>query len=190
MPTKQLVGFNYRTLKGESGEEVKRHADAVRILLTRTAQNIMEVGRRLREVNQLVGGSKFRPWLKAEFHWSVGTAYRFMAVADRFAKVKTIDRFDTSALVFLSGRSVPQAAIDEAVERAGNGEFISQERATEIRDNHKVAPVPTPPRDLLSGFREYVQRLAEKLGRNFIAQQLLELAAELQNVEAPAGAES
>jgi hypothetical protein len=53
-------------------------ADRIRQRMTRTAQDIVEIGRELIAVKDRVGHGNFLPWIEREFRMSEDTAARFM----------------------------------------------------------------------------------------------------------------
>ncbi len=46
--------------------------------MSRTANNIVEIGKNLHKVKQLLGYGHFGNWLRTEFNWSVATATKMM----------------------------------------------------------------------------------------------------------------
>lgn len=119
-------------------------------LMRRTAQDIIEIGRRLIEVKARLGHGQFGAWLATEFEWSQDTATRFMNVAARFSNIPQIAEFAPSALYLLAAPSTPDEVREEALERAEAGERITYSTARALVDEHKTPraapPAPAGPR--------------------------------------------
>lgn len=137
-PTPELteIGvFDYRLLSAEKREFVLQKTDETQMLLKRTAEKIIEIGKNLNTVKELLPHGMFSPWLQSEFEMSRQTANRFMQVAERFEdKLLTVSSLSSSALYLLASPSTPQEAVDEALYRANSGEKITQALAKQIID--------------------------------------------------------
>ena len=119
MDMKQLSLFDYNALEPETREFVEQRTDEIRVLVKRSAQDIIEIGRMLTEVKGALEYGKFGDWLSAEFEWSQMTASRFMRVHARFKSNNLLDfNIAPSALCLLASPSTPDDAVDEALERA------------------------------------------------------------------------
>lgn len=64
----------------------------VKFYLGQTAQNIIEVGKRLIQAKELVPHGEWQNWLKGNFNLSISTAQKFMQIYERFG----ISRIDTA----------------------------------------------------------------------------------------------
>lgn len=71
----------------------------VKFYLGQTAQNIIEVGKRLTQAKELVPHGDFGSWLEKNFSLSQPTASRFMRCAERFANYSTLNNFNSSQLI-------------------------------------------------------------------------------------------
>ena len=89
--TEIMAKFDYNLLNVETANIVEKRALEIKGLIKRTAKNIIEIGRKLNEVNQLTPHGAFGDWLKSEFDWAESTAQRFMRVAERFKSVNLTD---------------------------------------------------------------------------------------------------
>ena len=58
----------------------------VKFYLGQTAQNIIEVGKRLAQAKELVPHGEWQNWLEGNFQLTKMSASRFMRVAERFGK--------------------------------------------------------------------------------------------------------
>ena len=186
-------GFDYATLPANARKSTKGHGVAIRELLDRTTANIIDVGRRLRKVHELIGREFFQKWLAAEFRWSASVASNYMTIADKFGDLQCANQFQPSALYVLGRNYVPTEAVDEAVNRAKGGEIVTKKEAQQIISKF-VGPQArggVPGKSFgksddkwNSQLQKMVSRLADDLGREFIAEQLVILAAQLR---APVG---
>ncbi|OWY64661.1 hypothetical protein B7486_46075 [cyanobacterium TDX16] len=135
--------FDYTTLDAETRSVVQQHTSEIRILMRRTAQDIINIGQKLIEVKEQLEHGQFRNWLKVEFDWGVWTATKFMQVAEKFESVNfTHLDIAASALYLLAAPSTPSEARTEALERATVGEAITRTSAKEIVTRHKSTAKP------------------------------------------------
>lgn len=147
-----ITPFRYEDLDTETRIVVQQRTGEIKTLMRQTAQGVMEIGGKLIEVKDRLGHGRFGYWLNQEFGWSDRTARNFMAVARQF-KSEIISDLDLapSALIALSGATVPEAARQEAVEQAASGQQVTVKTAKQIIAKHKPAaprsePQPyTPP---------------------------------------------
>lgn len=133
-------GFDYDTLDSETRIVVQQRTSEIKILMRRTAQDIIDIGQKLISVKEQLEHGQFRNWLKAEFDWSVRTAARFMQVATRF-KCANLAHLNiaASALYLLAEPSTPDEAQEEVLELTKQGENITHAKAKDIVNKHKEA---------------------------------------------------
>jgi hypothetical protein len=111
-------------------------AEAIRLLVKRSAADILDIGRRLIAVKQRLGHGQWLPWLDKEFGWHQTTAAKFIRVAESVDKLSPgLDlsdcTIDAGALYLLAA---PEASDDwrrEVVETA-HGKRITVEEAETI----------------------------------------------------------
>lgn len=141
MTIAQPALFNYTQLDTETRIVVQQRTEEIKVLVRRSAQDIIDIGNKLIDVKARLGHGNFGGWLDAEFGWSVPSAARFMQVAAKFGDVQIyqIDKFGASALYLLSAPSTPEPARIEAIERAQAGEAITHKIATAIATESKQA---------------------------------------------------
>lgn len=131
------IGFDYDSLSIEKKEFVKTKTAEIKILIKQTAQGIIEIGQRLIEVKDELPHGDFLKWLESEFEWSKSTAYNFINVAEKFPTVGSLINFYPRALYLLSAPSTPESAREEAINKAEQGEKITNEKAKELIEAHK-----------------------------------------------------
>jgi len=154
-----ITPFRYEDLDQETRIVVQQRTGEIKTLVRRTAQGVMEIGDKLIEVKDRLGHGKFGYWLGQEFGWSDRTARNFMAVARQF-KTEIISDLDfaPSALIALSGATVPEAARQEAVEQAASGQPVTVKAAKQIIAKHRPAAPraePQPPAPASEGMTPY-----------------------------------
>ncbi len=132
--------FNYEELEEETRNFVKTRTAAIKALMKRTAQDIIEIGQELIGVKSRLGHGTFIAWLKMEFGWTRRTANNFIHVAERF-KWENFSHLDfaPSALYLLASPSITEEARDEALSRAESGEAITHRVAKEIIEGQVIA---------------------------------------------------
>lgn len=132
--------FDYTALDTETRVVVQQYTDEIKGLVRRTASDTKNIGLKLIEVKPRLGHGHFMHWLKSEFDWSISTANKFMQVGEQF-KFINITNLDIpiSVLYFLAAPSTPNAARNEAIERANSGESLTLFEAKAIIQRHKQA---------------------------------------------------
>jgi hypothetical protein len=128
----QLVLFDYDSLDTETRIITRQRATEIKTLMRATAENIMQVGEKLLDVQVKLGNTTFDAWLQAEFDWSRRTAYNFIGVYKEFRGRANFAQMDiaTSALYLLASPSTPGEVREEMIDRAEAGERISH---TEVK---------------------------------------------------------
>jgi hypothetical protein len=101
-------------------------ADRIRKRMSRTAQDIVEIGLDLIAVKDRVGHGKFLPWINDEFAMREDTAARFMNVARNMAtQIAHGAEFQPAVLYALAAASTPEEVRTEITERATAGEKVT-----------------------------------------------------------------
>jgi hypothetical protein len=88
------------------------------------------------------GDGGFEGWVERRLKMSRRTAYNLLDVHKRFGhqSVQNLHTLPRSVLYLIAPDSVPEAARTEVMERAQNGEKLSQARVKEIITGHKRKP--------------------------------------------------
>ena len=68
------------TLDAATVDALKRHAEAIKLLVRRASRDIIEIGHRLIKAQELAGHGNWLRWLDQEFDWSEQTARHYMRV--------------------------------------------------------------------------------------------------------------
>jgi CheY-like chemotaxis protein len=139
------TSFDYSQLDMETSQFVQQQTQEIRGLMRRTAQNIVDVGAKLKQVKEKLEHGQFLKWLEAE-SWSHSLAVKFMQVADKFKYVNfTHLNIAPSALYLLAAPSTPEEVVEEAIQRAQTGEPIAYATAREIKQKHGQTIVEAKP---------------------------------------------
>jgi hypothetical protein len=140
----------YTGLEPDVVDLARSAANRIRERVKNTIASVVEIGRELTKVKAALPHGRWGKWLHEEFGWTQRTATNMMAVADRFGANLAIisqTQLQPTAAYLLAAGSVPEAAIDKAVERAGKGERITVKVAKVIvadarEANRKPGPKP------------------------------------------------
>lgn len=161
--------FDYTRLDTETRIVVQQRTEEIKVLVRRSAQDIIDIGNKLIDVKARLGHGNFGPWLESEFGWTWKTATRFMDVAAKFDKLSNLENFGASALYLLAAPSTPEPARVEAIERAQSGEAITHATAKQIVAEHKpvnaVTKAPTVTRTPETDYDDY-----EEAGEEYAAE--------------------
>lgn len=132
------TAFDYALIEPETRIVVQQRTSEIKSLMRRAAQDIIDIGEKLTDVQQRLEHGLFLDWLGKEFAWSKSTAYNLMQVARAFGETNFQPlEISPKALYVLSEKSAPQAARDEAIQRAEAGEAISYSEARAIVAGHR-----------------------------------------------------
>lgn len=124
------IKFSYDILETTTRQVVLERTIEIKSLLRRTAQDIIDIGKKLSEVKQELGHGQFLDWLRTEFDWSESAARKFMQVHRKFKTVNFTNlNIATSAMYLLAADSTSETARNEALQRANDGEVITRAKA-------------------------------------------------------------
>lgn len=137
----RMVGFDYSCLSPELRGVVFEHANAINAQLRQSTAAMIDIGRRLIEVRELLGLA-FLPWIRAEFEWSLSAARDYIKIAERFGELDCVDAFQLHALIVLSRKHTPETAVSEAIALARSGVRVSRDVARAIVDRHLLNEFP------------------------------------------------
>ncbi len=161
----EATAFDYSLLDQQARDEVRAAAQRIRLRMSRTCQDIIEIGRDLIAVKDRVGHGGFLKWIDAEFAMSNPTASRFMNVAEQFGgKSFSVKDLTPTALYELAAPSTSPEVREEVEQRAADGEDVSaaeirrlKKQLTEVKDKVKDEKANS------SDFGDQVTSLQQKL---------------------------
>lgn len=136
------AAFDYARLDTETRIVVQQRTEEIRVLVRRSAQDIIDIGTKLIEIKARLGHGNFGTWLDAEFGWNWKTATSLMNVATKFVNFTNLNQFAPSALYLLAAPSTPEDARSEAMERADAGETITHAVAQTIVREYRTENAP------------------------------------------------
>lgn len=143
--------FDYSTLDEETCKVVQACTSEIQSHLLSAAEQMIEIGERLQIVKEKLKHGQFQAWLLTEFNMNPRQARRIMLVAKQFKTDKyAVLKFAPSALYLLAEIQTPNAAKEEAIHRAEQGEHISFSVAKEIVSRHKSNAGQIPAADEIS----------------------------------------
>ncbi len=160
--------FDYSTLDEETCKVVQACTSEIQSHLLSAAEQMIEIGERLQIVKEKLKHGQFQAWLLTEFNMNPRQARRIMLVAKQFKTDKyAVLKFAPSALYLLAEIQTPNAAKEEAIHRAEQGEHISFSVAKEIVTRHKSNAGQIPAADEISNpvipHQTKAQKQAEQL---------------------------
>lgn len=133
------VGFDYSSLSETDRDEVRAATARIRVRMTRTVEDIIEIGRDLILAKNKIGHGGFLRWIEAEFGMGIWSADKFMQVADRFGdKIVNFTNLSPSVLYALAAPSTPDDVVDEIKDRAANGEHVGVKELKEKLKEQKA----------------------------------------------------
>ena len=132
--------FDYNDLDLGLSNFVRQKTGEIKFLIKRSAQDIFEIGTKLKEVKEELPHGYFELWTVHEFEMSKKTARRFMAVAKAFKSVNLTDLTITpTALYELSATSTPESVREEAIARAKAKEVISYTLVETLKEKYSLS---------------------------------------------------
>ena len=124
---------------------MEKRTEEIKVLMARTASDIVEMGRKLIDVKDRLGHGNWLGWLEVEFEWGDQTARNYMNVSKHLGQIQNGFDFAPRALYALSAPSTPEPARKEALARAKVGETVTHVKAKEIISRGKPEPSPVKP---------------------------------------------
>lgn len=135
------AAFDYSRLDSRIASAARESAASIRKLNECAKMAVVEIGKHLIEMKEVLGHGNFLPWIESEFRWSERAARNFMQVAEAFKSAKFADlAIDTSALYVLAAPSTPEPVRAQMIERAEAGERITHSMARSAVNSAKAAP--------------------------------------------------
>jgi hypothetical protein len=164
--TEVTKAFDYSTLEETKRVQLQTKADAIRMRMSRTADDIIAIGQDLIEVKQNLEHGQFIDWLEAEFEMNLRTAQRFMQVASRFSENDNVSYLPASVLYELASPSTSDDIIEEVLTGLipANTKSIKKAKEDKQKKQKQKKKHPTEPPPLLlpgAGGEQWRQRVLE-----------------------------
>jgi Protein of unknown function (DUF3102) len=130
-------GFSYEELDEDVAQRVQEKTTLLRQFVQRTVEDLINVGRTLREVKAELEHGQFGRWLNSEFAWTDRTARNLMALSDAF-NIHELEglKIPPSALYVLA--DAPQAARTEALDQARSGKKLTATISRKIVSKYRA----------------------------------------------------
>ncbi len=138
---------NYYDLDEDDANFVKAETRKIKTSYKTLVEKVLDIGDSLIAVKKKLKHGQFRTWTEGEFNMSERTAQRYMNVAKKFNRQEVMSEltlnFVPTALFALAQPSVSEAAREEAIEKAKQGEKISVKTAYELKAKHSSRRKPS-----------------------------------------------
>lgn len=106
----------------------------IKFYLGQTAQNIIEVGKRLIQAKQLVNHGHWQNWLEKNFQLSHTSAKRFMQCAERYSNSATSHLLNQSQMIALLSLPDTEETEKFIAEKAAEGKAVAEMTIKELRE--------------------------------------------------------
>jgi hypothetical protein len=126
-------GFNYSALPTDVADTARAAADRIKGRHQRQMAAVIETGRDLRAMKELLEHGQFLEWVHAEFAWTDRTAENYMRAATEFSdKIEIISNLPLTEVYRLASPSTPPSVRDAVVARLETGEHIEPAEVREL----------------------------------------------------------
>ena len=153
---------------------IEKTTAEILMLKDQTAQNIIEIGRRLIEVKETLEHGEYLKWLKEKVDFTERTAQRFVKVATVFSNTTPVSHLGTRKLLALAG-------LDEE-----DREEVMQENNVEdmtTRELEKVVKEKKEIKKQLEAEQEYSNELQDAIKEK--ENQIRALKQKIENIQIP-----
>lgn len=131
--------FNYSALEPAAAKVAQAAALEIHAASKRCAETIIEIGKRLSGVKEILPHGSWLPWLEAEFGWSSVSAWRFMQVYEKFKSYNLKDlSMSSEVLYLLAAPSTPEAVREVAVDLSAAGQKVTPKTVQQLKESHKA----------------------------------------------------
>ena len=153
----------------------------VKFYLNQTAQNIIEVGKRLNQAKELVPHGEWGKWLEDNFSLSQNTANKFMNVAKRFSNYSTSNNLNSSQMVELL--ALPAEETEQFIEaKAAEGKPVEDMTIRQMREEiEQWKSIAEVNENALNAKQRELEDASRKVGK--IAQDFNNLQFEKKSLE-------
>jgi hypothetical protein len=128
---------------GDAASAVIEHTIEIKRNERRANEAVVEAGRHLIAVKESLSHGQWGDWLETEFAMSDSTAQTMMNIARRFgANSQPVGNLSYSVLGLLASPSVPEAAVNEVVQRSQAGDDVTKAQARAVIDQHRSKKAP------------------------------------------------
>lgn len=144
-----MMSFDMDTMPVVAERTIETIEVEIQVLQSQTAQNIVEIGKRLTEAKGMLPHGQWQEWLTNNVHFSYRTAARFMQVADRFSNVSALAHLEASKVYALLDMPADQVEgfvenhdvesltarqLQEAIRKQKDAESLAEQRRIDLED--------------------------------------------------------
>lgn len=153
---------------------IEKTTAEILILKEQTAQNIIEIGRRLIEAKENLQHGEFTEWLKQKVDISHRTANNFMKVATTFSNSQSLANLGSTKLFLLAG--LDEDDRQEVMQESNVEDMTTRELEQVVKEKKEI-------KKQLEAEQEYSQELQEAIKEK--ENKIKELQDEIENIQIP-----
>ena len=153
---------------------IEKTTAEILILKDQTAQNIIEIGKRLIKVKDNLEHGEFTEWLKEKIDISHRTANNFMKVATTFSNSQSLANLGSTKLFLLAG--LDEKDRQEVIQESNVEEMTTRELEQVVKEKKEI-------KKQLEAEKEYSEELQEAIKQK--ENQIRTLQNEIENIQKP-----
>lgn len=153
---------------------IEKTTAEILMLKDQTAQNIIEIGKRLIEVKENLEHGEFTEWLKEKVDISHRTANNFMKVATTFSNSQSLANLGSTKLFLLAG--LDEENRQEIMKESNVEEMTTRELEQVVKEKKEI-------KKQLEAEKEYSEELQEAIKQK--ENQIRTLKNEIENIQKP-----
>lgn len=153
---------------------IEKTTAEILILKDQTAQNIIEIGKRLIEVKENLGHGEFINWLENKVDFTERTAQRFMKVATAFSNTTSVSHLGNRKLFALAG--LAEEDRQEVMQENDIENMTTRELEQVVKEKKEI-------KRQLEEEQEYSQELQDAIKQK--EEQIRNLQTEIENAKKP-----
>ncbi len=153
---------------------IEKTTTEILMLKDQTAQNIIEIGKRLIEVKNNLEHGEFLNWLEDKVEFSRYTANRFMKIATEFSNVSAVQHLGSKKLFLLAG--LDEEDREEVMKENNVEDMTSRELEQVVKEKKEI-------KKKLEEEQEFSNELQEEIKEK--EKQIKTLQNEIENIQVP-----
>ena len=153
---------------------IEKTTTEILMLKDQTAQNIIEIGKRLIEVKNNLEHGEFLNWLEDKVEFSRYTANRFMKIATEFSNVSAVQHLGSKKLFLLAG--LDEEDREEVMKENNVEDMTSRELEQVVKEKKEI-------KKKLEEEQEFSNELQEEIKEK--EKQIKRLQNEIENIQVP-----
>ncbi|MBX9933681.1 MAG: DUF3102 domain-containing protein [Methylobacterium sp.] len=120
--------------EGPDNEDLRRHADRIKLHLDKRGDATIEIGGELLAAKKKIKRGTFAEWLEHHFNWNIRSAQRYMSAATFCEKNPTASKLPASSICMLASPSTPRKVRNAVLEDLENGKQPTLKEIQSLRD--------------------------------------------------------